>query len=342
MRQGDGPPRPLEWKVQGRDALALTVPLTDRKPGALSIDIKYESVAQPSTVALRSYAQASRLDGLVLHAGDRAATLSGQRLDQVESIDVAGLLLRPDGLVREGTTDRLQLVAKDDAAAPEAGHQATARIKLRDGRAVNLAVTVAPARPQIALLSKDISAGVSPANGKALILNGDNLLPDDGQLVFSVRAGDNTKLAAGDAIEIAPVEDGTAIRLTTGDGLRLESPKVMVATLDPKAKAPSLFGPLRFRLVRGGETSDWQSLVTLARLPKIEAVACEAGADGCTIKGRDLFLIDAVGVTPTLDKVAQVAQGYTGSSLKTAAPQDGQLYLRLRDAPDSIVALPAI
>lgn len=343
MRQGDGAPRPVEWKVQGRDALALTVPLADRKPGALSIEVKYQGVAQPAAVAVRSYAQASRLDGLVIHAGDKAALLSGQRLDQVESVDVSGLMLRPDGLTRDGSVDRLRLVAQGDSGAGDAGSEATARIRLRDGRTVNLAVTVVAARPQVGLLSKDISLGQPPANCKALGLNGDNLLPDNGQLVFSIRAGEDTKLSASDAIEVAPRDEDVApIRLTAGNGLRLESPKVIVATLNPKMMAPSLFGPLRFRLLRGAEVSDWQPLVTLARLPQIEAVACEEKATGCTIKGRDLFLIDAVGTTPTLDQAAQVAQGYTGSALKAPATRDGKLYLRLRDAPDSVVTVPAV
>ncbi|WP_420143348.1 hypothetical protein [Sphingobium sp.] len=341
VRQGDGAPRPLEWKVQGRDALALTVPLTDRKPGALSIEVKYQGVAQPSVIAMRSYAQASRIDRLLLHAGDRAAILSGQRLDQVESVEAGELSFRPDGLTREGSADRLRLAAAGDAVAPEAGSEMAARVKLRDGRIVNMNVTVVAARPQVALLSKNISVGAPPADGKALVLNGDDLLPDSGRLVFSIEAGANTKLTPTDAIEIAPMDDGAATRLTTANGLRLESGKVMVATLDPKTLASALFGPLRFRLLRGNEASDWQPLVTLARLPQIEAIACENGAESCTIKGRDLFLIDAVGATPTLDKVAQVAHGYTGSSLNTPAPQDGKLYLRLRDAPGSIVELPA-
>lgn len=341
MRHGDGNPQAVDFKVQARDALALTVPLADRKPGALNIDVKYQGIAQPSTIALRSYAQASRLDGLSLHAGDKTALLSGQRLDQVESVEVGGLSLRPDGLTRDGAVDRLRLTAQGDGAAPEAGSEATARIKLRDGRSVNLALTVAASRPQIGLLSKDISLGTSPANGRALALNGDNLLPDNGRLVFSVSADEKTKLSASDIIEVAPADDGETIRLSAANGLRLEGPKVMVATLDPKAMAPSLFGPLRFRLLRAAGASDWQPLVILARLPQIEGVTCEAGAGGCTITGRDLFLIDAVGATPTLDQAAQVAHGYTGSALKAPAPQDGKLYLRLRDAPDSVVTLPA-
>lgn len=340
MRQGDMPAQPIKWTVQGRDMLALTLPLADRKPGALSVEVHYQGMAQPTTIALRSYAQASRLDGLLIHAGDRTALLSGQRLDQVETVRMGGLLMRPDGLTREGAVDRLRLVAQDEDSAPEAGSEASAQVKLRDGRSVALAVTVATARPQISLLAKTITPGAPPANGKALLLNGDGLLPDNGQLVFSVQAAGGTRLAASDIIEVAPVDEASSILLTTGAGMRLEGPQVMVATLDPGRMAPSLFGPLRFRLRRGGEASDWQPLVTLARLPQIEAVACEAPAEGCIIRGRDLFLIDAVGATPTLDQAAQVAHGYTGSALKAPAPQDGKLYLRLRDAPDSVVTLP--
>jgi hypothetical protein len=340
MRKGDGAAQPVAWKVQGQDSLALTLPLTDRRPGPLGVEVKYRGVAQPSVLSLRSYAQASRLDALAIHAGDHWAVLSGQRLDQVESVDLDGLLMQPDGLTRDGKVDRLRLLASQDGKALEQGRGLTARVKLRDGRKVDLDLTVAPARPQVRLLGKTITAGKPPAGGTALALDGDDLLPDDGQLVFSIQADEGTRLTAEDAIEVASLDGTVSARLTASNGLRLEGPQVMVARLDPKALGPSLFGPLRFRLLRGDEASDWQPLVTLARLPQIEAVACADKAEGCTIRGRDLFLIDAVGATPALDSAAQVAHGYTGSALKAPVPQDGKLYLRLRDAPDSVVMLP--
>ena len=58
------------------------------------------------------------------------------------------------------------------------------------------------------------------------------------------------------------------------------------------------------------------------------------------IKGRDLFLIDAVGATETLRNAARVAHGYTGTTLKAPLAPNGKLYLRLRDAPDDVVILP--
>ena len=69
-------------------------------------------------------------------------------------------------------------------------------------------------------------------------------------------------------------------------------------------------------------------------------MACAEQGEGCTIRGRDLFLIEAVGSTPALADAATVAHGYTGAVLKAPRPQAGKLYLRLRDAPDSVVVLP--
>lgn len=329
IRQGDGPPQSLGWKVQGDDRLALTLPLAERRPGDVKIEVKYQGVPTPSVITLKAYTQASRLDALSIHAGDNAAILSGQRLDQVAAVDLAGLGFAPGELVRDGSVDRLQLRASGDGAALKAGDQATARIRLKDGRSVTLPVTVAAARPRITLLSRSITPG--KADGRPLILSGEQLLPDDGRLVFSVRAGEGGAFRSDDVLEIAAADGAPSVRLGSGKGLSLSGSDVLVATLDPAVLAPAS-GALRFRLVRGAEAGDWQPLVTLARLPKIEGVACE-GAQ-CTIRGRDLFLIDAV------DDVA-VAQGFTGSTLSVPMPKEGKFHIRLRDAKDQTVALNA-
>ncbi|WP_313808453.1 hypothetical protein [Sphingobium sp.] len=330
LRQGDGAPQSLPWKVQGTDGLALTLPLGDRGPGDIKVEVKYQGIAAPSLIPLKAYAQASRLDGLSLHAGDNSAILSGQRLEQVAGVDLSGMTLQPDGLARDGSVDRLRLVARGDGAALKPGDQATARIRLKDGRTVSLAATIDEARPRVTLLSKSIMQGAS--EGRPLQLSGDDLLPDDGRLVFSVRADQGAAFRPDDALEVASADGAKSVRL----GMRLSGPDVMVATLDPAALAP-VSGPLRFRLLREDGPSDWQPLVTLARLPHIEGVSCE-GQD-CTIKGRDLFLIDAVDGAPGFDKPTVVAQGFTGSSLSVPMPRDGKLYIRLRDARDQAVVL---
>ncbi|PJG46565.1 hypothetical protein CAF53_20675 [Sphingobium sp. LB126] len=334
LRQGDGARQSLSWTVQGTDRLALTLPLADRKPGDIRIEVKYQGMAAPSVLPLKAYAQASRLDGLSLHAGDDRAILSGQRLDQVAAVELPGMVLRPEELTREGSVDRLRLVAKGTDASFKTGDQVTARVRLKDGRSVNLAATVEDARPRLTLLSKSISRRTG--EGRGLRLTGQDLLPDDGRLVFSVRADQGAVFRADDALEVASADGVKAVTLDSANGLRLSGPDVMVATLDPEALAP-VSGPLRFRLLRHGGSSDWQPLVTLARLPHIEGVICEA--QDCTIKGQELFLIEAVGGAPDFEKPTTVVQGFTGSILTVPLPRDGKLYIRLRDARDQAVVL---
>ncbi|MFB9051100.1 hypothetical protein ACFFV8_20580 [Sphingobium indicum] len=334
LRQGDGAPQSLSWKVQGTDALALTLPLADRKPGDIRIEVKYQGIAAPSVLSLKALAQASRLDALSLHAGDRNAVLSGQRLDQVAAVDLSGMMLAPAELVRDGAVDRLNLVAKGEGAALKAGDRATARVRLKDGRSFDLAATVKEARPRPTLLGRSVSQGAGA--GRILQLSGEDLLPDDGRLVFSVRAEQGAAFRADDMLEVASADGAKSVRLGNASGLRLSGADVMVATLDAAALAPAS-GPLRFRLLRDGVTSDWQPLVTLARLPRIDDVSCET--QDCTIKGRDLFLMEAVDGAPGFETPTVVAQGFTGSSLSVPAPRDGKLYIRLRDARDQPVML---
>ena len=340
LRAPGGQAQSLGWKVRDSGSIAVTLPLTERRAGPLELTVKYLGVAEPSILSLRSYAEPSRLDGLTIHAGDRTATLAGQRLDQVDSVALGDLLLRPDGLTREGKSDRLMLKAIEGQAL-EPGRAMTAEVSLRDGRKVDLSVKVATPRPQIRLLGKTIVARPPGDEGKALILPPDTLLPDDGYMSFSVAVDGDVRLSPADVIEVATTDGGDMVRLTAGKALQMEGPHVLVARLDPSAFGPALFGPLQMRLLHNGEASDWQPLVTLARLPRVDAVTCATVAEGCTISGRDLFLIEAVGATATLNDAATVAHGYTGAVLKAPLPTAGKLYLRLRDAPGDVVMLPA-
>lgn len=335
LRQTGTAPQSIDWKVRGKDALALSLPLSDRKPGQISIDIKYQGVATPSTLTVRSYAQAGRLESLVVHQGDDWGELVGQRLDQVASVDLGGRSWTPDGLERDGALDRLRLKATGGEAALVEG--AGARVRLQDGRSVAVPLTIAPARPRISLLNKTVTPGASTGD-LPFTFAGDDVLPDNGQLVFSVEAEAGTRFSMADVLEVATVDGTATARLAAGAGLRLEGPQVMVATLDPGALAPA-FGPLKFRLVRGREAGDWQKLVPLVRLPRIEAVDCADKAQSCAIRGRDLFLIDAVATNPAFDQPARIAQGFTGSSLDVPRADGGKFYIRLRDAQGTMMVM---
>lgn len=339
LRQGDAGPVPLKWSAEGGHRLAVTLPLERTRPGEVRIEVRTRGVGQASAVVLKARAEASRIDGIDVHAGDSEAQLTGQRLDQVRSVTLGEVEFRPDRLTLEGSVDRLRLLAQGGGRAPLQGSGAQATVKLEGGRSLSAAVRIAPPRPAAALLSRTVNPA-PPAKGAIAVDIGSagDLLPDTGELVFSVKAGASTKLAAADVIEIAPLDTEAAVRLSAGRGLMLESAEVLVARFRGADLPPGTFGPLRFRLVSGGVAGDWQPLATLARLPRIEAVTCES--EQCVVKGSGLFLVDAIGADPGFAKAATVPSGYTGASLQVSRPAGGMLHLRLRDAPSAIVRVP--
>lgn len=334
VRRGAGPAQRIEWKPQGQGAIAATVKLAGAQPGDQTVEVRQFGAARASTLTLPAYAQASRLDRLTLHTGDDWGELSGQRLDQVASVDLGGVRLKPDGLSRDGDTDRLRIAA-EAGAQPKGG--GTAQVTLGDGRTLNVPVTIAGPRPRATLLDRSLSPK-GAREGLPLDASGTTLLPDTARLVFSLRAADGTKLLPSDGIEIATADHATSTKLAAGPDLRLQGP-VMVATFDPAALGPSAAGALEFRVVRGDERGDWQPLATLARVPRIDAVDCAGAPGNCALKGQALFLIDAVSASASFDKGAAIPLGYTGGTIAVPAPQDGKLYLRLRDAPKDPLVL---
>lgn len=332
MRTEKGVAQRVAFKAEGDDGLAVTLPLKDARPGEVTIEIGQIGRPTPATVALRAYREASRLAELVLHAGDNWGQLTGQRLDLVARVEIAGLRLQPDGLSREGSVDRLHLTGTGEGLAVG---DATAQVSLTDGRTLKLPVTVRPERLRAELLDKSVRAAMRRPL-LPITSDGGTLLLDSDRLQFSVRAT-NGPLSVRDTIEIAGPQ-GQLVRLAAGPGLQLQGTNVLVATLDPSILGPSAFGPLRFRIMREGEASDWQPLVILARSPRIDSVACEEGGP-CTLKGEALFLVEAVAGTPEFDMPTLVPPGMTARSLTVSPPKEGKLYLKLRDAPSQVLLL---
>lgn len=215
--------------------------------------------------------------------------------------------------------------------------------------AVPLAVAPAAAGPQARLLARTIYPGAPAPGGLALDLGDKDLLPDTGEVVFSIEAA--APLRSGYAVEIAARDAEPVATLTAGKGLVPESARVLVATLRAQDLPPGTFGPLRFRLVQPGDApgaraGDWQPLATLVRLPEIERLDCPepatgtgASASACTLTGRKLFLLDATGADPALAGARSVPSGFTGRALEVPGAAGQPLYLRLRDAPGSVIAL---
>lgn len=342
LRQPNSAPRPLTWKTVGGDMIAVDLPLKEVRPGELTLEIRRAGLDKTTIVPVRAFSEASRLDALTLHAGDDWAVLAGRRLDQVAGVEIGGRRFRPDGLTREGDSDRLRIVAEGGAggAKPEGGASLSAKIALNDGRSVGLPVRIAEPRPQVALVGKSIApAGEAPA--LPLVPASADVLPDGARLTFSVRAPAGIRFGAADAVEIATADDRVAAQLSSGRGLQLESAEILIASVDAAALGPSAFGPLRFRVVRQGAAGDWQPLATLVRQPRVDAIYCTDGA--CELRGSRLFLIDAVSASADFAQPVRVPQGFTGGTIAAPLAVDGKLYLRLRDAPELVhsVTVPA-
>jgi hypothetical protein len=291
-------------------------------------------------VTLQIYAEPSRLDSVVFHSGDSQARITGDRLDQIARLELAGAVFTPNagGPAADGRS--LTLAAADPTAAARLGPgPVQAKAALKDGRGLNLAFTVDGPRPRIDLIAKDL---VLPATtgGLSIDLASPEDAPRSARLTFSVRAAGANALTDKDRIEVRAEHSGAVTVLASGSGLTLQDASVAVAEVDlAKAFDASTFGPLQFRLVQGAATSDWQSLAMLVRLPELTALKC---AVTCQLQGHGLFLIDAVSADAGFSQPTTTPPGFTGQTLPAPRPTDGRLYIRLRDDPAATnsVAIP--
>jgi hypothetical protein len=340
LQQPSGPEQSASWKATEADRIAVTLPMASTAPGKLTLNIRQYGVAKPTSLTLQAYAEASRLDGLTLHAGDDWGVLTGRRLDQVARIDIDGTPFRPGELRREGDVDKLRIQAEESAKPPALSKEqsSTARLTLKDGRVVSLPATIQPPRLRVSLLSKTIDRGPDKA-ALPLRLTDANLLPDDARITLSVKATGGTRFTSQDALEIATPDQSASLRLTGSNGLRLESAEVAIASFDAAQLGASTAGPLLFRLVQNGIAADWQPLATLARLPQITAMSCPADKDSCSLSGTNLFLIDAVANSTAFGSPSPVPEGFTERSLDVPKPLDGKLFVKLRDAPGTIAEI---
>ncbi|MDP1028412.1 hypothetical protein Q5H91_14405 [Sphingomonas sp. KR1UV-12] len=313
LKLANGTTRPVAWEAKKGGGVIATLPLAGVAPGDMSLRVQLAGMTEPATIPLTAYAEAGRIDGFTLHAGDRDGVLTGARLDMVKGLSVDGKTFRPGALVRVAGGDRLTMTAD---AVPALADGKSGRVTLADGRTAAVKVTLAPARPAATLIART----VTPPDGALTVALPDGVVSQRDRLTFSVRAGEATRFAPGDRVEVA-AGDATATV-----PLRLQDAGVAIASLAPgEALGAGTAGPLRFRVVQGDAAGDWQPLGTLVRVPVLRAAAC---ADRCTLSGRDLFLLSAAGPVT-------VPEGFTGETLTlpTEAAKDARLALTLRDDP---------
>ncbi|MBV8672206.1 MAG: hypothetical protein JOZ33_02120 [Acidobacteriaceae bacterium] len=337
-----------QWKLSSPDSLQVTLPLKDEQPGPLTLSIKQYGLQKPDEVSLRSYSAAGSLDGFSMHAGDDQGTLTGARLDEVAIIEVHGIRFQPGQLSRKDGKDELVLSTKDAEAAGKLaqGDQVTVAVTLRDGRTETIQTTVQAMRPKVNLLNKSIETVGVASNPTNIQIAGQHELPQNSQLVFSIKAQIPPAFSREDKVEIA-TEDGLySTLLSIPDGtLTLQDPKTALATLNPaKAFGSSAFGPLHFRIVDGtGSKGDWQPLATLVRLPNLQDLKCPPAEDQpCSLTGSGLFLLDSVSSDAAFTHPVQVPDGFPGSELSVPHPEGASLYIKLRDDPTvvDVVTLP--
>lgn len=336
-------------KAAAPDELQVELALKDITPGPIAMEIRQFGLPHPDKLTLHSYAEAGRLDSFTINAGDRTGTLKGTRLDEVAGLELDGVSFTPGAITRAGSEDQLPMTAAASASITQLhpGDSQSARVKLKDGRTLDLKASIQAARPELTLLSKSIQVQ-SAATASPIELSSDDELPLNATLAFSLKSKVPQTFPRDEKIEVANEDGSVHALLSVADGsLMLQDAQTVLATLDPqKNLGVSAFGPLRFRpMTAQGEAGDWQPLVTLVRLPALQELRCPQEADqACRLQGSGLYLLDAVSSDPQFQQSTPVPDGFAGSELKVPRPHGADLYLKLRDDPAAVnkLALPVV
>jgi hypothetical protein len=345
FRNAAGKEFKADWKLVKPNQVEVTLPLKDAQPGSMTLLVKQAGLDKPEDVSVHAFAEAGHLDGFTLHAGDHYGTLAGTRLDEVASLSMKGIEFKPGTLSSTQGTDSLPMEADNAKAASalKAGETLPAVVTLRDGRTVDLTATIDAARPSVALISKSVELSGddgNPAANSNIQLSGQNELPQNATLLFSLKAQTPDHFSREEKIEVATDDGSYSTLLTLASGLTLQDAHTALATLDPaKAFGASAFGPLQFRVVtENGVKGDWQPLATLVRLPSFQSLQCSESPDAlCKLKGSDLFLVDSISQNPQFTNPVQVPDGFPGRILQVPHPMEGgQLYVKLRDDPSVV------
>lgn len=345
FKNADGKEIKATWKLVKPNQVEVTVPLKDAKPGPMTLMVNQAGMDKPEDVAVHTFAEAGHLSSFTLHAGDHQGTLEGTRLDEVASLTMKGIEFKPGTLSSAQGTDELPMEATNAKAASalKSGETLKAVATLRDGREVPLEATVDSARPSVTMIGKSVEVDGEADNVEAtsnIQLSGENELPQNAKLLFSLKAGTPQRFSRDEKIEVATVDGSASTMLTLASGLTLQDARTALATLDPaKAFGTSGFGPLQFRVVtENGVKGDWQPLATLVRLPSFQMLQCgPSPAVACKLTGSNLFLVDSISQNQQFTNPVLVPDGFPGRVLQVPHPgDDGQLYVKLRDDPSVV------
>ena len=364
----------VEWKAADKpDEIDAAIDVPAHDAAALHLVIAQYGEAKPVKIGLVSYSPPAKLDALQYHAGDATAVLTGNGLDQVRKVELAGETFKPvadddNTVVQTGAGRELRLALEPNAKPLKAtaGESMAAHVALNDGRVLPLEVTVGVPRPSVSLISKaDVLPEDAPATGFDIRIPTENDLPTNDRLVFSLKSA--RPFPRGGKVEVGSPDDSLQTTFSLSDStssLILEGPDTLLATLEPlKAFGPSAFGPIRVRAVApDGTPGDWLPLVTLVRLPVFTRLSCpvasttadappttsavaaaEPPAASCKLSGTGLYFIDSISTDAGFSNPTRVPEGFVGLSIAVPPPTGAVYYVRLRDDPATVdsVTLPA-
>jgi hypothetical protein len=253
---------------------------------------------------------------------------------------VNGVSFTPNALTRENQQDELMLTAHDAAAAAKLrpGDSITVHVTLKDARLLDLKTEVDAPRPHVSMLAKSVQ--LDQSSPLIVRLGSSEELPQDGRLNFFLKTQQPPTFPPTERIEVATADESFRVLLSFKDGnLTLQDAKTVFAVLDPmKLLGPSAFGPLKFRPVAGnGLDGDWQPLVNLVRVPKLDGFRCVTSPEKqCTLSGEKLFLLDSVSSDPDFVNSVTVPEAFVQDALSIPSPKAKTLYIKLRDDPDTV------
>lgn len=332
------------WKADKSDQIEVKVALKDAAPGALTMVVKQAGAKQPEEISMHSLTEAGKYEGFTLHAGDKEGTLTGNRLDEVDSLMVKGVSFKAGKLSNSAGGDELTMLAQGDVAALPAGYKETARVRLKDGRTLDVPASVVAGRPKVQLLSKSVQSS-DDTKATHILLSDTNEVPLNSKIIFSIKAVEPAVFSPSEKIEVATADDVFHTTLSLDNGrMTLQDSKTALGTIDlAKSFGPSAFGPLQFRPVTDNNvTGDWEPLANLVRLPVLDELTCTGRAAPCTLSGTNLFLLDSVASDAQFTQGMQVPDGFAGNVLQVPHPTGPSLYVKLRDNPSIVntVVLP--
>jgi hypothetical protein len=358
VKDPEGKELQVDWAPVKTNEVEISLPLQQAEPGAMTLLVSQFGAKDPQAVELHAFPEAGRLEAFVIHAGETQGILKGSRLEEVASLSLKGFDFVPVESASSLDSGALMMALKPAASPAGAsdanaastpapvptpislkqGEAAKAKVTLRDGRVSMVNVSVTAPRPSVDLLGKSVQPAAHGDDSNIQLASQDQL-PQDAQLTFSIRAKSPGTFARDVTIEVATEDEAFATTLSLANrGLMLADSRVAVATFDPaKAYGASAFGRLKFRVVASGVAGDWQPLVTLVRLPELQALQCPSTDDkACKLTGANLFLVDSFSADPAFTQAVQVPEGFPGRALPVPHPGKNGLYLKLRDDPSVI------